>query len=160
MSGLIKKPENTNLLQPTKYLLTFSEIPNSTYFCQTVNLPGVATNSATQSTPNLDLFVPGTKIVYSPFAIDFLVNEDLTAWLDIHDWIKNTTTDRIRTTKTKSQATLTLLSNHNNPKLRVKFVDIFPQTLSDLNFDTTKSAEDHILANATFKYNFFEIEKL
>jgi hypothetical protein len=160
MGGFLNKPENTNYLQKTKYLVTFPEIADTTYFCQKVNLPGVQTGTATQVTPNLDLFVPGTKIVYNEFRMEFLVNEDLSSWLAIHDWIKNTTTDRIRSTRTKGQAVLSILSNHNNPKYRVTFYDIFPLSISDIQFDTTSSAEEHVLAEASFKYNYFDIVKL
>jgi hypothetical protein len=160
MSGLVKKPRNTGLLQPTKYLLNFPEISDSVYFCQSVNLPGVNNNALLHVTPNLDLFVPGTKMQYNEFKIDFLVNEDLSSWLIIHDWIRATTTDRKDRTKTNGEAILTILSNLNNPKFRIKFTSIFPLTLSDIPFDSTQSAENHVVASATFKFDYFDIERL
>jgi hypothetical protein len=58
------------------------------------------------------------------------------------------------------QAILTVMSNQNNPKLRVKLNNIFPMSLSDLEFDTTLSAEEHITATASFRYDWFDIEKI
>jgi hypothetical protein len=160
MSGLIKKPKNTNLLQPTKYTVSFPEIPDTVYFCQKVNLPGVSITELTQVTPNLDLFVPGTKITYNNFDMEFLINEDISSWLYIYNWMRGITTDMGSRTKPQTQAILTIFSNQNNPKIRIKYRDIFPLNLSDIQFDTTQSAEEHMYATATFKYNYFDIEKL
>jgi len=160
MSGLITKPKNTNLLQPTKYTVSFPEISDTIYFCQKVNLPGVTISELTQVTPNLDLFVPGTKIAYGNFEMEFLVNEDLSSWLFIHDWMRGITTDMGYRTQPKAEAILTIFSNQNNPKIRVKYRDIFPLNVSDIEFDTTKSAEEHIYATASFKFNYFDIERL
>jgi hypothetical protein len=52
------------------------------------------------------------------------------------------------------------MSNQNNPKLRIKMLNLFPISLSDLEFDTTLSAEEHISATASFRYDLFEIEEL
>ena len=62
--------------------------------------------------------------------------------------------------ESKKQAVLTVMSNQNNPKLRVKMLNLFPISLSDLEFDTTLSAEEHISATASFRYDLFEIEEL
>ena len=160
MTGLITKPKNTNLLQPTKYTVSFPEISDTIYFCQKVNIPGVTITELTQVTPNLDLFVPGTKISYGNFDMEFLVNEDLSSWLFIHNWMRGITTDMSYRTQPKAEAILTVFSNQNNPKIRIKYRDIFPLSVSDIQFDTTQSAEEHMYATASFKINYFDIERL
>ena len=157
------KPENTNFLQPTKFVLTFAELPDTVYFCQQANIPGVKLGEAIQSTPNLDLFHSGTKMAYSTFDVTFLVNEDLAAWTTIYDWMKELSSVEASYTErraSKKQATLTVMSNLNNPKLRVKYLNVWPTSISDLKFDTTLSADTHMTASATFRYDFFEIEKI
>ena len=157
------KPENTNLLQPTKYILTFPEVPDMIYFCQKANIPGVSLGQALQETPNLDLFHSGTKISYNTFDVTFLVNEDLSAWTTIYNWMKDLSSVETTYTKRKEgrkQAVLTVMSNQNNPKLRVKLMNLFPTSLSDLEFDTTLSAEEHITATVSFRYDWFELEQV
>ena len=161
MSGLITKPSSTALLQPTKYILTFPEVSDTIYFCQKANLPGVQLGAAEQQTPNLDLYHSGTKISYNTFDVSFLVNEDVTAWTQIYKWmidlssVENTYTKR---KENKKQAILTIMSNLNNPKMRIKFANPFPISLTDLEFDTTLSAEEHMEASASFRYDWFDIE--
>lgn len=155
--------QNKNLLQPTKYSLVFPEISDTIYFCQKANLPGVQLDQVSHQTPQLDLYVSGTKLSYNTFDITFLVNEDLTAWTSIYNWMKelaNVDQSYKRRQAAFKQAILTIYSNQNNPKMRVTYSNIFPLSVSDLEFDTTLSAEDHIVATATFRYDYFEIEKL
>lgn len=154
------KPENTNLLQPTKYILTFSDVPDTVYFCQKVKVPGVSLSMVTQTSPNLDFFLPGTKLTFNEFEVDFLVNEDLSSWLSIYNWMKNITTDVLKTRRLQGEAVLTVLSNQNNPKIRILFNNIFPLSLGDIDMDTRLSAEEHMSATSTFKYDYFTIEKI
>lgn len=154
------KPENTNLLQPTKFILTFSDIPDTVYFCQKIVIPGLSIGFVNQVTPNLDFYLPGTKISFDEFEIDFLVNEDLSSWSSIYYWMKNITTDNTKNRRPQGDATLTIMSNLNNPKLRVKFFGIFPHSIGGITMDTTLSAEDHMIATSSFKYDYFLLEKL
>jgi hypothetical protein len=164
MSGAITThPSSTNLVQPTKYVLSIPEINETVYFCQKANIPGVSLGMALQPTPNLDIYHSGTKIEYNTFDITFLVNEDLSSWLSIYKWmidLSSVESSYTRRKGSKKQAILTVMSNQNNPKLRVKLNDIFPISLSDLEFDTTLSAEEHIVATASFRYDWFDIEKI
>ena len=157
------KPENTNFLQPTKFILTFPEVPDMIYFCQKVNLPGVSLGQAVQVTPNLDLYHSGTKLEYGTFDVSFLVNENLTAWTTLYDWMKDLSSVESTYSSRKErrkQAILTIMSNQNNPKLRIKYLNLFPISVGDLEFDTTLSAEEHVVATASFRYDWFEIEPL
>lgn len=160
-AGATNKPENTNFLQPTKFLMTFPEITDTTYFCQKANVPGVGLDSPIHVTPNLDLYVSGTKITYETFDMDFLVNEDLSSWLAMYRWLIDlSSVEKSYLLRKNKQSVLTIMSNQNNPKLRVSFINIFPINVGPLNFDTTLSADDHIYATASFRYDYFTIEKV
>lgn len=153
------KPENTNFLQPTKFLLTFPSVTDTTFFCQKVNLPGVQSNELPRQVPNLDLYVPGTRLSYSTLDITFLVNENLSSWKVIHDWLRDNTVDH-QFHYRNVDAMLIILSNQNNPKIRIKYSNVFPITLGDLEFDTTLSAENHISSTASFRFDYYNIEIL
>jgi hypothetical protein len=160
MGAINKKPKSINSLQPSKYSVIFPEISDTIYFCQKINLPGVQVTELAHLTPNLDLYVPGTKMSYGTLDINFIVNEDISSWLQIHDWIRNITTEMRYRTLPKAQAILTIYSNQNNPRMRIKYYDIFPLSLGDIEFDTTTTNEEHLTANATFRFNYFDIERL
>jgi len=164
MTVLNRNPQNTNPLQPTKFLLTFSRIPNAQYFCQTVNVPGVVLGEVVRETPFLDMYSPGTKLKYDPFDIDFIVDEELLGWKDLYNWFisiadpdgfEQRDGKLVKQNEHLSDATLTILSALNNPILRIQFRNIFPLTMSDLVFDTKESADNIMTCKATFRYESY-----
>ena len=171
MTALTRTPQNTNLLQPTKFLLTFDRIPMAQYFCQTANIPGVNLGQAPINTPMLDMFAPGNKITYNPFNIEFLLDESLTGWQELHSWFRSIASpesfeERKRLTSLQnknkytkltsySDATLTVLSALNNPIVRIQFINMFPITLSDIIFDSKQSADDVMSADGVFMFDYF-----
>ena len=176
MTALTRLPQNTNYLQPSKFLLTFDRLGDVQYFCQTVNIPGVNLGQAPFNTPLLDVFVPDRKMIYNPLSIHFTIDESLNGWQQLHAWFRsiasptsfderNRLTSLQNASKTSSSlnsysdATLTILSALNNPILRVKFYNVFPITLSDILFDTTQSADDIITADCVFTFDYFDFEK-
>ena len=88
MSALDRNPQNQNLLHPNKFQLNFSRLPNTQFFCQTVGLPGVSMSEVMRTTPFVDLYSPGEKIIYDLLNVTFIVDEDIQTWLEIHNWIR------------------------------------------------------------------------
>ena len=167
MTALNRNPEKTNLLQPTKYVLTFSRRPAVTYFCQQVNLPGVTMGEVSRPTPFLDQYSPGTKLEYNPLAITFILDEEMQGWKDMYDWFTSMADpdgfeprgDGVRVSGKNhalSDATLTILNNLNNPVMRVNFKNVFPLTMGDIDFDTTSSADTIMTTAVTFRYESYK----
>lgn len=180
MTALNRNPQNTDLLQSTKFRVTFSKLPGVTFFCTSANLPGISLTEIPMPTPFVDLYLPGEKAVYDTFNITFLVDEDLKAWTEVHDWIRGATfptnfeeyvnlarTNQGANIRTPSQrppsysdATLTIYTNKNNPNFRVKFVDLFPTNVGSLIFSAGDSAENIITADATFRFSYYNYERI
>ena len=59
-----------------------------------------------------------------------------------------------------SDATLTVLSNKNNPIVEVRYADMFPTSLSALEYNQNTSDVEYITANITFKYKLYEMHTL
>ena len=59
-----------------------------------------------------------------------------------------------------SDATLTILSNKNNPLIEVRFSDLFPVSLSALNYDNAATDVDYLTAQISFRYKLYEIVTL
>ncbi len=178
MTAINRNPTNPNFLQPNKYQLNFARSPNVRYFCQSLSVPGISLSEVPQNTPFVDVYVPGEKAIYDLLNITFIVDEELQSWLEIHDWIRamtfpkefeeyksldrlNRYTTNIPTTKPQySDATITLLSSSNTPYYNFKFYDVFPTTLSTFVMSATDSPDTIITADATFRYSYFDVEKL
>ena len=56
-----------------------------------------------------------------------------------------------------SDATLVVLSNKNNPIVQVNYADIFPTSLSALEFNQNATDVDYLTVTATFAYKIYKI---
>jgi hypothetical protein len=59
-----------------------------------------------------------------------------------------------------SDATLTILSNKNNPVANVFFRDLYPTSLDALEFTQTETDVNYLVASASFAYAIYEIESI
>lgn len=181
MTALNRNPTNIDLLQSTKFRVTFSRLPGLTYFCTSANLPGISLTEIPRATPFVELYHPGEKVVYDTFNVTFLVDEDLLGWLEIHDWIRGITfpteyeeyltLQKISGAPLLNRASsgfqyaytdafLTIFTNKNNPNVRIKFYDVFPTSIGSLIFNTGDSSENIVVADATFRFSYYNYEKI
>jgi hypothetical protein len=180
MSAITRNPTNKDILQSTKFKLNFARIPATTYFCQSASLPGLSLTEVPRNTPFIDLYVPGEKLLYDTLNITFLVDEDLVGWQEIHDWIRAMTfpydfeeyvnlknlssvaqsRSINRLPPQYSDASMTIYTNKNNPNIRVQFKDLFPISLGGLVFNSSDSAENIITSDVTFRFSYYNIERL
>lgn len=180
MTAINRNPSNIDLLQSTKFRLNFDRLPGLTYFCQSANFPGVSLTEILRPTPFIDIYAPGEKMIYDTFNITFLVDEDMRAWTEIHDWIRAITFPtefeeyvslQRQEAKTNispavpprpqySSAILSVFTNKNNPNFRIKFIDIFPTSLSTIIFNTQDTAENIVTADASFRFAYYNYDRL
>ena len=59
-----------------------------------------------------------------------------------------------------SDATLTILSNKNNPIVEVRFSDMFPVSLSGLDYTQIATDVEYLTASVDFRYKLYEIVTL
>lgn len=173
-----------SLAQASKFQLHFDRLPNLTFFCTEVNLPGVSATEITHFTPFSDLPVPGDKIMYDPLIVQFVVDLEYLSWQGVHDWIRAYTfpkdfseyrnlsvrekyqlssdlANKQQFSKPQySDAAMTIYTNKNNPNIRIRFKDCFPITLSGISFNNALNADSPITADATFRFAYYDIDRV
>ena len=90
-SFLTTIPQNTSILQTTRYTFVIPNLPFAKYFCQSINLPGVTSNEIEVATPYSSTYRHPTKMSFEPFSISFLIDEDLRVWEETYKWIVSLT---------------------------------------------------------------------
>jgi len=173
-------PIERDLAQASKFRLNFSRLPDLTFFCKTATLPGVLKTEVRIETPFVALYAPGDKIEYAALDVTFLVDVDYQTWFSIYDWIAGLTfpknfdqyknlrfqqrselESQIRKSFNQySDGSLTIYTNKNNPNIRINFRELFPVALGSIDFDVEKSAEEPITCSASFKFTFYDVERL
>lgn len=170
MTALTRTPQNTNYLQPTKFLVTFDRIPTVQYFCQVANIPGVSLGQAPLNYSGADIYAPGNKLTYNQLTLTFTIDEKLIGWQELYNWLRAIASpegtevrNRLRELQSTrnsyySDGILTVMSALNNPIINIHYINLFPISLSDITFDAKASADEIITADATFVYDYFNFE--
>ena len=175
MAALTNQPDNLNFLSPLKFDFVVSKLPHVNFFCQSVLLPAVTLGTAEVPTPFVKMPAPGTHIDFTEFQISFRVDEQMQSYLELYNWIRAlgfheefeeykllSDTDRrknlLGTGDITSDATLLIHNSASQPNLKVKFIGLFPSTLSELAFDLRGGDVQYIECIASFRYERFDLE--
>lgn len=182
---LNRQPTNLDYVRPTQFRFDILKVPNVQYFTTEINLPGIAfSGDAIMNTRYKAMPFMGDTLDFSPMEIQMNVQENLENWREIHNWMTGIgfpeTPEQFADAVTQSQqekfspskgsisnknvltsdATLTILTNKNNPIIRVNFRNIYPTSLSGLSFDTKDTEAQNMTASVTFNYDLYTIEVL
>lgn len=168
--------QNRNFLSPVGFKFTLNRAPKVAFFGNTANIPGMTLGVAIQPSYLKDIDIPGDKIQFNDLTLRFLVDENLENYMEIQNWIRgigfpenlkeiydwqrsNPSMDLQEKSQLNlySDATLTVLTSSNNSNFKVKFLDVFPYSLTDLQFDATDNDIDYLTAEVTFKYTIYNI---
>lgn len=169
-SVLTTTPENTSILQPTKFTFFIPDKPFLKYFCQTVVLPSVSLTPIEVSTPFVNTFRHGSKMSFEPLSVTALMDEDLRVWHETYNWMNSLGQSKDLTKYPKQSlkdstplyfdGILTINTNANKPNIRFKFKNCHPIDIGAINFDTKTDADTIPTADFTFRYDYYEIERL
>lgn len=157
----------------------FDRLPDVSFFCTEVNIPGLSLSENTRATPFIDYKLAGDKITYSPLEVTFLINETLSPWKDVHDWMRGlgfpTNFDEYKNLSALqaaklypglanfstespqySDGRLAIFTNKNNPVVTISFKDLYPIEISSIDFGTKMTAETTISGTARFAFMYYD----
>ena len=165
--------QNRNFLSPNGFQFSLSKHPKVDFFCTSARLPEINLQLATQSSYLKDIDIPGEKLTYGDLTLRFLVDEDMTNYMAVHNWLTglgfpetpqdfvDLTTDEFgvkdQLQEQFSDGSLSILNSNYRVNSIVKFRDLFPVSLTSLEFDTSATDIQYFTAEATFKYTVYII---
>lgn len=163
-------PQNTSILQLTRFTFLIPDKPYLKYFCQTVSIPSVSTTPVTVPTQFSNTYRHGDKLDFEALTITALVDEDMRIWQETYNWIVGLTrpssSDQYLRKSLQDKTPLyfdgflTVNTNANNPNIRFKFHNCHPISIGGINFDTKTNADNVPTCDFTFRYDLFEVERL
>ena len=169
--------ENRNFLAPTGFRFIVKRCPKAAFFCNQANIPSIDLGVTLQPSYLRDIPTPGDKMEFGDLTLRFLVDEDLKNYMEIQNWIRGLgfpeSLQEFRDLEEEGQdygiipteggdniysdATLQILSNNLVPKFQVMFKDLFPYSLTTINFDATDTDIEYFTAEASFKYTMYNL---
>jgi hypothetical protein len=168
--------QNRNFLSPTGFKFVLNKAPKVAFFANTGNIPRLDLGTTAQPNYLRDIPVPGDKMEFEDFTLRFLVDENLENYMEIQNWLRglgfpeslveiynlqNNTKGVInkqnRMENIYSDGTLEVLNSNKNLNFKVIFKDMFPYSLSSLDFDATGEDIEYFTAEVSFKYSMYNI---
>ena len=171
-SAFANQIQNRNFLSPVGFKFTLAKTPKVNFFCNSSRIPEINLGVANQPTYLKDLDIPGDKLTYGDLTLRFLVDENLENYMAIHNWMTGLgfpeTTQDFKDLTTNddgqrdleeqfSDGNLQILNSNFRPVANVKFFNLFPVSLTSLDFDATEPDIQYFTAEASFKYTVYNI---
>ena len=169
------QPTNLNQLNVVSFDVSFSRQPAVQYFCQRISLPTVVLGETNEPSPFMNLPLEGDTLTFEALSLSFIVDEDLQNYIEIYNWLTALGFPRdygqfailqepsaaSKTLSKYSDLTLVIHTNKSNPNYKIKFTDVFPTSISSIQFDATPTGMDPIVVDATFNFRgMFDITKI
>jgi hypothetical protein len=162
---IIRDADTTNPMLDTHFKLTFSRIPNMTFWCTSVNIPSISIGDIAIPNKFLPLHVPGSSIQEEDFKISFIVDEEFSNWNEIYKWMHQIVPFEDFTEILKndanyySDATIHCLNSAKRPNVNFVFHKLFPVSIDGFDLSTMLTDSSPITINATFSYESFSMMK-
>ena len=152
-----------NMLKSNSFQFNIDRMPETTFRIVSINLPDISVPAPMAPSAASSQWFPGSTSEFSQLVLVFLVDENLKNYEEIYRWItqqrynvagdfqaKNTTESNL-----VSDGTMLTLDNASNPNRVIKFYDLFPTSLSGLDFNTRSTDPTPVECTATFYFSRF-----
>ena len=171
------QPTVFDYASPTTWRIRFARIPKVEWFCTNVNIPGITLGEASYPTPMTDIGITGDKLTFETLTMTFLVDEELQNYRQLWDWLvgigfpKSHSQFSNALTGGTSPTTVSPTAKGTTPSEKPLYdeatlilynskhiKDIFPTSLSGLNYAQDATDVDYFRADATFRFLYYEFE--
>ena len=172
-SAFGKQVANRNFLSGVAFKFSLTKFPKVDFFSNSARIPELSLELARQSSYLKNIDVPGERLSFGDFNLRFLVDENMENYLSVYNWLKGlgfpesgkqfkditTDSDGIRDPKEAFfDGTLSILNSNYREVAKVKFNDLFPVSITSLDFDATNTDVQYFTAEATFKYTIYDLK--
>jgi hypothetical protein len=174
------QPTNLNYLSPVNFDLSINKLPKTRYFCTAVTLPNIIMSETTMATTlAIESSLPGDKITFDPLNLKFVVDEDMTNYQEIYNWMmalgpgfdtddfvglvegKKTPSGGVSSSKFEnmySDAMLIVNTSANNANIEFQFEDCFPTSLGSVEFNIDTAGVEYATCDLTLRYTLFKVK--
>jgi hypothetical protein len=157
-----------NMLKSNSYTFSIARIPETMFRVVAVNLPDTSVPAPMVASAASSQWFPGSASEFSQLSLTFIVDEDLKNYEEIFRWLTQQRYDigagfsaaNTKEASLTSDGTLITLTNASNPNRVIRFKDLFPTSLSGLDFDTRNSDPIPVECTATFYFSQFTIDSI
>lgn len=165
--------DNKSFLSPIGFKFLIQKLPTVNYFCTSANIPEMTLGQIdTVDNTFIKLPVPGDKLTFGLITVRFRVDEDLSNFQEVYDWMiglgyPDNFQQRAdiqqgvqRSGDVYSDASLIITTAQYRPNIEVRFIDAYPVNIAMPEFDIEQTTVTPMVADATFAYRKYELHKI
>lgn len=153
----MSKQPDLNIAFNVNFKMVFLQAPELDYFTQSVTMPGLSLGEVDTPWQNFGGYTPGNRIVYEPLNIDFLLMESMENYFYLADWMKRVA-DKGAIKDQVQDASLVMLNNNKIGNKVIRYIGMFPTSISDLTLESNVQDVVPLTFNATFRYQLYEMD--
>ncbi len=154
------QPSNRNYLAPVGFKLNLELFDGVDFFCQRANLPEISMPFTEVPTRFRNFpIAPGGGVSYGDLNLTFIIDEDLKNYSSVHNWIRrNGGAEGHNTTELEySKGQLMIVTSNYNAAFFIDYENLFPISLSPIDFDATVNDIEYFTAEVSFKFTNYTI---
>jgi hypothetical protein len=173
-----KQIKNRSFLSPTGFKFILAKKPKIDFFCDSAAIPGINLGVAIQPSYLKNIPVPGDVLSYDDLVLKFNIDEDMVNYLEVHTWLTQFGFPRDagqyqqllnedeyssgvqNAISGMSDGTLLIYNSNYRPNIKINFSDLFPVSLSAVQFESKVDDIQYLTAEVVFKYTIYDIVKL
>ena len=159
----------TNYLQPTgfKVLIDRVNFPSLQFYAQTVAHPDANLDPAEVNFRRVaPIPFTGDTLQFGVLSMDILLDEDMNSYRELYSWMESTVEQKHVTASSKLIAqqtnmqpsyydiSVSVLSSHNNVNREFKYINAFPISMGNINFEATTD-QQYIIFPVSFRFDYF-----
>lgn len=154
---------NINYLHKNKFRMLIDSVTKKRvqFTVQNINFDGLSIEASKVKRMGRDMAISADTLTYGNLTVDFLILEDMSNYVEIHDWIEASVINQDgKEDNKRKDMTLMVYSSHNNPIAEIQFINAFPIEITGIEFDSTVEDMKYATATATFMYDYHKIKML
>jgi hypothetical protein len=171
--------KDVNTLLGNHFRFVLEDLPDLTFFAQSMALPGISSGVAPRDNPFVKIPEVGDHLAFETFSVNYLIDNAFKTYFSLFYWLKGygfptsyqdivnfegSRRQRLITPHPllrdiqKTHAVLTLLQPDNDTAVaELHFEDVFPVSIGQVAFETTGSEPELLKTTATFAYTDFSV---
>jgi hypothetical protein len=166
-------PTNKNFLNPINFAFILKRAPFTEFFVQKISIPNITLDYIDTPSPQLRLPISASHIDFGQLNVTFKIDESMTNYLEIYNWLvaigypfNQTAYAALKANAAASGESLVsdisviIMDGLKNPNFEIVFSNAFPVELGQISFESTDQNVNFVTTTASFKYSYFDVNKL
>lgn len=159
----------TQLASPlvqNRFKISFSRLPNISFYAQRLNLPGIQLDAINVGTPFSYMREPGDKLLFDKLTMDFKLDENLDCYFEIFNWMNALgfpesfeQYEQVGREDTFGNATVHIGNNNGLKGVKATYYNLFPVALTNIQLDATIQQPQFIDCQVQFSFDYYRLER-